>query len=226
MKFLSKGINDMFKFNKIAQFVTASSLMLSSMAFADTFEVTIINTTAGQVITPPLIITHNSNVSLFSVGQAAPEFLVPLVEDGDTSGFSGAQEHEDILAVTLSEAPVVPGSSLTFTIESSQEFPLISIAGMFASSNDAFISLNAQNLTFDNDTHTYYANVYDAGTEFNSEDCAYIPGPPCANGGVRDIENAEGFVTIHSGIHGISDLSPSSLGWSNPGAIIKIKHMQ
>ena len=47
------------------------------------------------------------------------------------------------------------------------------------------------------------AAAYDAGSEYNSEDCAFIPGPPFGNGGVRDTDGAEGYVQILSGIHGI-----------------------
>lgn len=216
----------MFKINKIAQLIAASALMATSLSYADTFEVTITNTTAGQVITPPFMFTHNDKVSLFKVGQKAPDYLIRFVEDGDTSSYAGAEIHEDISAITLADGPVLPGHSLTLSIETSEEFPLITLSGMFATSNDAFVSLHDQTLMFDNDKHTYNANVYDAGTEFNSERCAYIPGPPCGNGGVRDTENAEGFITIHSGIHGIGDLKPESVGWANPGAMITIKRSQ
>jgi len=213
----------MYKFNKITQIIATSFLFVTSLTYADSFEVSITNTTAGQVITPPFMITHNDNITLFKVGHPAADFLIPFVEDGDTSSYAGAEKHKDISAIMLSQEPILPGHSLTLSIETTEEFPLITLAGMFATSNDAFVALHDQVLKFDDSRHIYSANVYDAGTEYNSEECTYIPGPPCGNGGVRDTENAEGFVTIHSGIHGIADLKPESVGWANPGAIISIR---
>lgn len=69
------------------------------------------------------------------------------------------------------------------------------------------------------------AAAYDAGSEDNSEDCAYIPGPPCGNGDVRDTVGAEGYVYIHSGIHGIGDLEPAEFDWGNPVATVKIERL-
>ena len=201
------------------------SLLGSSFVSAEMFEVTITNGTAGQVITPPVIITHNHNVSLFRLGESAPDYLVALAEDGDASGLSGVDSHPDVSAITFSDGPVLPGHSVTLTIETTEAYPLLSVAGMFASSNDAFISVNGEALDFNTNSSKYLANVYDAGTEFNSESCDFIPGPPCGNGGVRNPENAEGFVTLHSGLHGVGDLDVTTLSWSNPGAIITVKQI-
>ncbi len=59
----------------------------------------------------------------------------------------------------------------------------------------------------------------------NSEDCIYIPGPPCGNPGVRDTDGAEGFVHVHPGIHGIADLVPAAHDWRNPVALITIERI-
>jgi hypothetical protein len=64
--------------------------------------------------------------------------------------------------------------------------------------------------------------AYDAGSEANNEDGDFIPGPPFGSGGVRDTEGAEGFVHIHSGVHGIADLDPAIYDWRNPTAEIRI----
>jgi len=216
----------MFKLSHVVAGVLGVSILSTGISQADTFEVTITNATAGQVLTPPVAFTHNSNVSLFQLGQVAPEYLIPLAEDGDISGFTGVDSSPDISALYMASGGIVPGASLSFNIESSTDFPLISIAGMFASSNDAFVSIHDQKLDFSFDSNTYTATVYDAGSEKNSEDCQYIPGPPCGNGGVRDTTGAEGFVHVHSGIHGISSLAAQTYSWQNPGAVITIKRTQ
>ncbi|MCU7835626.1 MAG: spondin domain-containing protein [gamma proteobacterium symbiont of Taylorina sp.] len=216
----------MFKSSKLIISVLGASVLFSGVSLADTFEVTITNATAGQVITPPLAFTHNSNVSLFKLGQAAPSFLIPLAEDGDISGFTGADSLADISALYMGTGGITPGSSQTFSIDTTSDHPLITVAAMFASSNDAFISVYDQQLDFGFASKTYPATVYDAGSERNSEDCQYIPGPPCGNGGVHDTTGAEGFVHVHNGIHGISSLNVQTYSWKNPGAVITIKHMQ
>lgn len=69
------------------------------------------------------------------------------------------------------------------------------------------------------------AEAYDAGSEANSESCTYIPGPPCGNAEVRDTGDAEGFVHVHAGVHGIGDLDPAMHDWRNPVAEITIKRV-
>ncbi|MCP4627797.1 MAG: hypothetical protein GY850_30405 [bacterium] len=71
------------------------------------------------------------------------------------------------------------------------------------------------------------ARTYDAGTEFNSENCAYIPG--CGGGGVHDPADAEGYVYIHNGIHGIggiNGLDPAEYDWRNPVATIRVQRVR
>ena len=51
----------------------------------------------------------------------------------------------------------------------------------------------------------------------------FIPGPPCGNAGVRDTGNAEGFVHVHAGVHGIGDLVAADHDWRNPVAKITIR---
>lgn len=216
----------MFKTANILAIAITSNALIFGISNADTFEITITNSTAGQILTPPVAVTHTGNITLFELGQAAPGFLIPLAEDGDTSVFTGAEISSEIQAVHQESAPILAGKSVTFNIDASSDFPLISIAGMFASSNDAFASINSQPLDFSFNSNKYNAYVYDAGSERNSEDCQYIPGPPCNNGGVRDTEGAEGFVSIHNGIHGIGSLEAQTYDWNNPGLIVKIKRMQ
>jgi len=216
----------MFKLSHVIACAFGVSVFFSGTSQADTFEVTIYNTTAGQVLTPPITFIHNSNISLFQLGHAAPAHLLPLAEDGDTSGYAGVDSLADVSALHMANAPVMPGHSLTFNIDASTDFPLITIAGMFASTNDAFVSIHDQKLDFGFDKNTYQATVYDAGSERNSEDCQFIPGPPCGNGGVRDTSGAEGFVHVHSGIHGISSLEEQTHSWQYPGAVVTIKRIQ
>ncbi|MCP4410952.1 MAG: hypothetical protein GY808_00005 [Gammaproteobacteria bacterium] len=55
----------------------------------------------------------------------------------------------------------------------------------------------------------------------NDESCLKIPGPFCFGEGPSELDAGEGYVHIHSGIHGILDL-PAVKDWKNPVAKITI----
>jgi hypothetical protein len=76
-------------------------------------------------------------------------------------------------------------------------------------------------------TEEHRSPAYDAGSERNDELCASIPGPDffeCGGpGGGSQVEGGEeGFVHVHSGIHGVGDLVPAERDWRNPVARISI----
>ena len=64
--------------------------------------------------------------------------------------------------------------------------------------------------------------AYDAGSEENNEDCAYIPGPPCGNPFMDSGMPAEGYVHVHGGIHGGGGLDAAMYDWRNPVAEVTI----
>jgi len=117
-----------------------------------------------------------------------------------------------------------PGGSVTVAIETRGGFRYLSTAAMLVTTNDAFMAVRGV-YARSWETTVVNATAYDAGGVDNSEDCAYIPGPPCGNGGVRDTDGAEGYVYIHSGIHGIGDLEPAEFDWGNPVATVKIERL-
>ncbi len=115
----------------------------------------------------------------------------------------------------------LPGSSVTLTVDVDRHFRRLSLAGMLVTTNDAFVAVRSAGIPWG--WRQLEAAAYDAGSEANSEACDFIPGPPCGNGGVRDTADAEGFVHIHSGIHGSGDLLPSRDDWRNPVAKITMQ---
>jgi len=94
---------------------------------------------------------------------------------------------------------------------------------MLIITNDAFFAVRGVPAR-SKDNVTMFARAYDAGSEANNEMCAFIPG--CGGGGVRDTAGAEGFVYIHSGIHGIADLDPAEFDWHNPVATITVQKVR
>lgn len=190
------------------------------------YRITITNATVGQPLTPPVVVAHNSRMRLFRVGEPASDALRLVAEDGDVSGFM------EMLAMSpnvgdyaIGDGPFLPGQSVVVEVEAKGAFNRISVVGMLATTNDAFYGVTGAGPVY---PYAFGAQklavpAYDAGTEHNSEDCDYIPGPPCGNPGVRDTDGAEGFVTVHSGVHGVGDLPPWTSDWRNPVAIVTIE---
>jgi hypothetical protein len=79
---------------------------------------------------------------------------------------------------------------------------------------------------------TYLVPAYDAGTEYNDQNCLNIPGPRCGGEGysAEASELDEGFVHIGNGFHDLGDsdsqgneiLKPQFYDWNNAVAKITI----
>ncbi len=189
------------------------------------YEVTITNITKGQILGPVAVATHNANMSLFDLGAPASSELAFLAEEGNPAMLVGAlNSNADVLMAATNGAPIMPGASATITVLSDTNNPLISLASMLVSTNDAFIGLRDVYVPVQSSRHL--ANVYDAGSEFNSEDCNFIPGPPCGSMGAHDPSPAEGYVYISNGIHGTASLPSATFDWRGPAAEVRIRKVQ
>ncbi len=99
---------------------------------------------------------------------------------------------------------------------------------MLVPTNDAFVALNGVRGPRNRNPLRLRMPAYDAGSEFNDELCANIPGPPgvCAGQGVSaPAPDDEKFVHIHAGIHGGVDLDETVRDWRNPVADIVIRRV-
>ena len=197
------------------------------------YKVTITNLTRGQIFSPPIVIAHDGKFSLFTLGEEASPELAALAEDGLTEPLARLiDDRYPRASYAVAGGPILPGHSamVDLYISKRSRSRLISVAGMLVITNDAFFAahdvwiLGKRNVMVE-------APAYDAGSERNSEDCAFIPGPPCESPGKRDIDGAEGYVHIHAGIHGISPglegevVEPADHDWRNPVALIKIQRI-
>lgn len=191
--------------------------------------VTITNITYDQIISPPVVLTHRAGFSLFELGQPASEALRYLAEDGMTGPFTDLLAGESMVYdFGVAEGGIMPGSSMTVELDAGYYYNRVSLAGMLVSTNDAFVALDGQYYQafgWGSNLRSFDAAAYDAGTEVNTESCEHIPGPPCGNPGMRMPTGAEGFVTVHRGIHGIADLDASDKDWNNPVAVITIERV-
>jgi len=205
-------------------------VMISSMNFAYAdggrrYEVTITNITRGQVITPPIVFSHDKSFELFSLGYEAIPELATMAEEGDSAPLlAHLGTLSSVFDYAASEGVLMPGESVTLEIRARGKFRNLTAAGMLASSNDAFFAVRGVRL-YPGRERTVEATAYDAGSEANTESCDFVPGPPCGNH-VHDTDEAEGYVHIHAGIHGIGDLDPSVFDWRNPVAEIKIRKIR
>jgi len=201
------------------------TLLFSFTARADKlkqYEVSITNATANHVFTPTFLATHAGRVSLFKVGEKASDGLAHQAETGDPSVILSETQWRNGVYDTVIGDFVKGGETGRFYITAPRRAHL-SLTAMLATTNDAFVALN--NVRLPKKSVTYYARIYDAGSEANNELCKFIPGPPCGDENKRAPEGSEGFVSIANGIHGIGDLIAEDLDWNNPGAVVTITRM-
>jgi hypothetical protein len=190
------------------------------------YKVTITNITRLQILSPPVVISHKGGFRLFTLGKPASDGLAALAEDADTTGLeSELGGLYSVFDFAVGGGPIMPGASETIEIKTKSGFRRISAAAMLVTTNDAFMAVRGEYAS-SWESRVDHAAAYDAGSEFNSENCDFIPGPPCNNPGVRDTVNAEGYVYVHSGIHGSGDLDPGEWDWNNPVARIVIERVK
>ena len=209
----------------------AGSLMVpalpagSSAGGAAAYAVTITNLTQAQIISPPLLVTHGPSASLFRAGEPASPELAELAENGDNGPLAQLLAGDAaVIDVLAADEGLPPGTSASFTVGSLGRRTRLSAAGMLVSTNDAFFGLGGVELPASGSV-TLDVPAYDAGSERNSEDCAYVPGPPCGAGAVHDPAPAEGFVHISNGLHGIGGIDPATYDWRNPVVRIQITRL-
>lgn len=187
----------------------------------NTYRVTVTNATSHQVLTPVVFTVHNSNFNVFNVGETASPGLVHQAENGDPSIIiSELEGSHGVDSVTVGTGLIPYGQSASFDVRASKKSKF-SVTSMLATTNDGFAAINSASLP--KRAETYYAYAYDAGSEMNNESCSHIPGPPCApESGNARTKSGEGFISIHNGIHGGSDLNAKHLDWRGPVAVVTI----
>jgi len=187
------------------------------------YEVTVINLTAGQIISAPIVYSHRGRFELFTPGEAAIPELASLAEDAAGDDLVALLIAEPLVAdVAVAGDGVIPGDSMTVEIEVPYGYRYVSALGMLVTTNDAFVSATSK---VPANGKAFYGLAWDAGSEANTQDCDHIPGPPCGSGGIRVEDGAEGFVYIHTGIQARGDLDPAMHDWRNPVAKIEIRRV-
>jgi len=209
--------------------IALAALAGSSVALAADYEVTITNITSGTVFTPIYVVSHKPGVTLFKLGEQASDELAELAEGGSFASLDTLLKADPrVVDSADSGALLLPGEDVTVTVRAPNGKGQISLAAMMLPTNDGFIALNGVEGPRNKKSVSYRAPGYDAGSEPNDELCISIPGGGPCGGGEGGSPNAGGedYVHIHSGIHGIGDLTPSANDWRNPTASITIKRVK
>ena len=213
-----------------------ASLVSATQAMSADYDVTITNVTSGSIFTPIYVISHKPGIKLFELGHPASSELAAIAEGGDFSSLATSLQGDSRVVDTADSAALLadsgglllPGASVTVTVRAPNGPGQVSLASMMLPTNDGFIALNGVDVPRNERSVSYYSPGYDAGSEPNDELCVSIPGGgPCGGGqGGSPGAGGEDYVHIHSGIHGIGDLSSSDHDWRNPTAYITIKRVK
>ena len=155
-------------------------------------EITVTNITQSQIISPVIIASHKAGFEpLFELGSPASQELVAVAEDAVLVPLQDALTRDpkvlDVEILFGDKGPIMPGESASIVVETRGRFRFLSMAAMLVTTNDAFFALRGVRAPR-HGTSVHHSPAYDAGSEVNNEDCAFIPGPPCGNPGVRDPE--------------------------------------
>jgi hypothetical protein len=187
----------------------------------------------------PLWTIHDSKLHIWQVGQQATNGATLIAEDALSAPLNAllqTQPHVLVSAIALppitdpvTPPPIPPGGIREFDIGTKGKFDRVSMMWMLVRSNDAFTGLDSLWLGADNGkkgkksnkkklkNRTVLVNAYDAGTEKNNEQAAFIPGPPFGHMFVRD-QDAQ-LIAPHPGLRSDGDLA--QYAWS--GAVAKIE---
>lgn len=189
---------------------------VSSAALAAQYDVTITNL-SNQIFSPPIVVSHAANVSVFEVGQEPSDELAAVAEDAAADGLIALLGTVDgVRDIAMGGDVLLPGHSMTVSVDAGGPQNVFTVLGMLVTTNDSFYSARKQVRR----GATFYGLAYDAGSEANTLSCDHIPGPPCFNPGVRVTEGAEGRIKISEGINRGELVE---FDWRNPVAKVRVR---
>lgn len=213
------------------------------------YRVTITNATLGQPVAPSVIATHSDAFRLFELGPAPMPgdsgyddyfSLATMAETGypflvlDQVDVSHGVWEAKALATDHMPPVIFPGESNSTTISASGQAKYLSAVGMLGATNDALYAVRGVMLPrgIGNTVHVN-ANAYDAGSEANAESVTTVGALGATDddpiSGVGINEGGEGYIHVHSGVHGIGGeggLSPAMHDWRNPVVEVTIERIK
>jgi hypothetical protein len=231
----------------------AIALTPAAMAGNDRmYKVTITNATRGQPVAPSVIATHTDAFHLFDLGPA-PEAgdpgyddyfaLAAMAETGypfhvfdQVSAADGVWEAKVLAKPQPAPLPpvILPSESNSTMISASGNAKYLTTVAMLGATNDAVYAIQGAALPRGvGDVVHVWGNAYDVGSEANDEspDTVGALGATDDNGatGMGINEGGEGYIHVHSGIHGVGGsggLSPAVHDWRNPVVEVTIERVE
>ena len=190
-----------------------------------TYRITVENLTpaGSQPLSPVGTVVHHRRTDVWSPGQPASAAVAAVAEDALLPVFVDTYSQTPGVrsASVGGAAPIAPGASATFEVEA-RRGDRLSLVTMLVNTNDAFTGLDAVRLGRPH--QEFHVRAYDAGTEANNEDPAFIPGPAGFGPGVRDPEGD--VIRHHEGLVGRpGGIDPATYGWDDPVARIVVERV-
>ena len=124
----------MKKITGIFILLALGSVSISSAMASDwkTYRVTITNATSHHVITPPLIVVHNSDFKLFEVTAAASDGLATQAETGNPAElYNEVVDAEGVYEVITGNGVIVYGNKATFEIRAPKKAMISMLSNFF-----------------------------------------------------------------------------------------------
>lgn len=199
------------------------------------FDVTVVNLTNAQPLSPAAVMAHQSGYSIFAIGSPASAGLEEMAEGGDNTALLAEAGADAMVIVTGSgAAPIGPAGSETVTLDmldSERAGLQVSVGTMLVNTNDAFSGLNGVSVAemAVGETLQFDAIAYDAGTEADTEMAIHIPGPAGGGEGFNATrDDGADQVAMHAGVVSQDDgLATSDLTeqhrFDNPVVRIRIE---
>ncbi len=189
----------------------------------ETFVITVENLApaGSQPFSPVGAVVHDRRTDVWTLGQPATAAVAAIAEDAGVPLFVSTYDQTPGVRDALASpgGPIAPGASVTFEVEA-RRGDRLSLVTMLVNTNDAFTGLDS--IRLGRRWQEFEVGAYDAGTEVNNEDPAFIPGPVGGNGGVREPEG--NVITEHPGIVGVpGGIDPAIYDWEDPVARITIE---
>lgn len=203
------------------------------------YRLTLVNLTAGQPLSPPAFVVHNSAYAAFVVGEQASVGVEKIAEAGNPADFiADAKAHMGVFLADKGAAGIMPGTAqsidIMLDVPSAQLSELkLSYLSMLGNTNDGFASVNnvALGQLSEGASLSWDALSYDAGTENNDELAASVPGPACGGEGYNPQRNdGVNQITLHPGIVSKQDGAADSClqglqRWDNPVVRVMITRL-
>lgn len=161
------------------------------------YEVTVINLTNGQPISPPAVVLHDES-DLWKVGSVASVPLERIAEEGSSTEFLALG-----YASSGGTDAILPGHKQTINVSINDITDAkLTIAAMLGNTNDGFTGINSWDLSQMEVGDRWSANgsAYDAGTERNTETVETVPGPAAGGEGFNPARDDTGYISFHPGV--------------------------